>query len=131
MATVLICDDSIPMRKAMLDILESGGHEVIVGEDGLDAVWLYREHRPDCALLDIEMPIMTGIEAVTKIMLIDPAAKIAMVTAVRNESNVLQAMSAGAVDYVGKPYGRERVLGTIDKLLGTAEAEPARLTAKR
>lgn len=120
MAKILICDDSIPMRKTMLGILESGGHDVIVGEDGLDAVWLYREHRPDCALLDIEMPIMTGIEAVTKIMLIDPGARIAMVTSERNESDVLRAMTAGATDYVGKPFGRERVLGTVAKLLGTA-----------
>lgn len=123
MAKILICDDSSPMRKSMLEILESDGHDVIVGEDGLDAVWLYREHRPDCALLDIEMPIMTGIEAVEKIMLIDPHAKIAMVTAERSESNVLQAMTVGASDYVGKPFGRDRVLGTIAKLLGTAEAE--------
>ena len=126
MAKILICDDSIPMRKTMVEILESDGHEVIVGEDGLDAVWLYREHSPDCALLDIEMPIMTGIEAVSKIVLIDPAARIAMVTAVRSESNVLQAMTAGAVDYVGKPYKRDRVLGTVAKLLGTeVEADVA------
>lgn len=119
MAKILICDDSTAMRNSMLEILKSDGHEVIVGEDGLDAVWLYREHRPDCALLDISMPIMSGIEAVQKIMLIDPGARIAMVTAERNESNVIQAMTAGASDYVGKPFGRERVLGTIAKLLGT------------
>ena len=119
MAKILICDDSTPMRNSMLEILEGDGHEVIVGEDGIDAVWLYREHRPDCALLDISMPIMSGIEAVEKILLIDPGVKIAMVTADRSESNVLQAMTAGASDYVGKPFGRERVLGTIAKLLGT------------
>ena len=119
MAKILICDDSTPMRNSMLEILEGDGHEVIVGEDGIDAVWLYREHRPDCALLDISMPIMNGIEAVQKIMLIDPSARIAMVTAERSESNVIQAMTAGASDYVGKPFGRERVLGTIAKLLGT------------
>ena len=123
MAKILICDDSSPMRNSMLEILTGEGHEVIVGEDGLDAVWLYREHRPDCALLDISMPIMSGIEAVEKIMLIDPGAKIAMVTAERSESNVLQAMTAGATDYVGKPFGRERVLGTVAKLLGTADVE--------
>ncbi len=124
MAKILICDDSISMRKTMLEILESGGHEAIVGEDGLDAAKLYREHGPDCALLDIEMPIMTGIEAVTKIMLTDPAAKITMVTSERSETDVLKVMTAGASDYVGKPYSRERLLETVDKLLGIAEAEP-------
>ncbi len=69
------------------------------------------------------MPIMSGIEAVEKIILIDPGAKIAMVTADHSESNVLHAMTAGASDYVGKPFGRERVLSTIARLLGMADAE--------
>jgi two-component system chemotaxis response regulator CheY len=125
MATILISDDSAPMRNRLLQILEEAGHEVIAGEDGIDAVWLYKHNRPDCTLIDISMPLMTGIEAVTKIITIDPQAKIAMVTGERDESTVMQALTAGAMDYVGKPFERDRVLGTIDKLLGTAAATDA------
>ena len=103
-------------------ILEDAGHDVIEGGDETVAAYLFREHQPDCALLDINMPIMDGIEAVTKIMLIDHAAKIAMVTGERNETTVFQAMSAGAMDYVSKPYKRGRVLDTVGKLLAKAQA---------
>ena len=103
-------------------ILEDAGHDVIEGGDETVAAYLFREHQPDCALLDINMPIMDGIEAVTKIMLIDHAAKIAMVTGERNETTVFQAMSAGAMDYVSKPYKSDRVLDTVDKMLAKARA---------
>ncbi len=122
MAKILICDDSVAMRRGLKRILEDAGHDVIEGGDGLDAAYLFREHQPDCALLDINMPVMDGIEAVTKIMLIDHSATIAMVTGERDETTVLQAMSAGAMDYVSKPYKSDRVLDTVSKLLAKAQA---------
>ena len=127
MTKILICDDSMAMRHGLKRILEDAGHEVIEGGDGLDAAYLFREHQPDCTLLDISMPIMDGIEPVTKIMQIDHAASIAMVTGERDETRrdettVLQAMSAGAMDYVSKPYKSDRVLDTVGKLLAKARA---------
>lgn len=113
------------MRTRLLEILEGAGHELLVGEDGIDAVWLFKHHRPDCALLDIDMPLMSGIEAVTKIIAIDPAAKIAMVTGERDESTVLHALTAGAIDYIGKPFEHDRVLATVEKLLGKAATQAA------
>jgi len=122
MAKILICDDSVAIRRSLKRILEDAGHEVIEGGDGLDAAYLFREHQPDCTLLDISMPIMDGIEAVTKIMQLDHTASIAMVTGERDETTVLQAMSAGAMDYVSKPYKSDRVLDTVDKMLAKARA---------
>jgi two-component system, chemotaxis family, chemotaxis protein CheY len=116
MAKLLVADDSAAMRKFLVEFLEDE-HEVIVGCDGLEATWLYREQRPDAVLLDINMPIMTGIEALQKIKLIDPAARVAMLTGERDQEVVMAAMTSGALDFVGKPYTRERVAAAVESLL--------------
>jgi two-component system, chemotaxis family, chemotaxis protein CheY len=118
MARVLVVDDAAFMRKVVSDALSGGGHEVI-GEasNGVEAVALYQELRPELMTLDITMPEMDGLAALKQIIAIDPSAKIIMCSALGQESKVLEAIKGGAKDFVVKPFKAERVLDAVSKAL--------------
>jgi len=78
----------------------------------------YRAHHPDAVLLDITMPEMDGLTALKAIRKLDPNAKVAMVTAMGQQSTVMEALKAGARDFVLKPFQSDRVLATVKKLVG-------------
>lgn len=117
MARLLIVDDSATVRQVITRILESDGHEVITGEDGIDAVWLYKHEQPDGVLLDLEMPLLNGLEALAKIMQIDSHARVALLTSETRPEVVFAAKAAGAVDFVGKPYESGRIARAVETLL--------------
>ena len=119
MAKVLIVDDATFMRMMVKDILEKNGYEV-VGEasNGLKAVELYKANRPDIVTMDITMPEMDGIEVVKEIKAFDPSAKIVMCSAMGQQSMVMEAIKAGAKDFIVKPFQADRVLEAIKKVLG-------------
>jgi two-component system chemotaxis response regulator CheY len=96
------------------DILESHDHE-IVGEaaNGLEAIEKYKALRPEIVLMDILMPGMDGLSAITKIIEQDPAAKIIVVSALVKEALRKEAMRAGAIDFVAKPFQVERLLEAV------------------
>lgn len=118
-AKVLIVDDAAFMRMMIKDILEENGYEV-VGEanNGIKAVELYKSEKPDVVTMDITMPDMDGIEAVKAIKNIDPAAKIIMCSAMGQQTMVMDAIKAGAKDFIVKPFQADRVLEAIKKVLG-------------
>jgi two-component system chemotaxis response regulator CheY len=115
---ILIVDDAMFMRRMLSDILEKGGHTVC-GEaaTGKEAVEQYKELRPDLVTMDIIMPDMSGIEAVKEIKKLDSEARILMVSAMGQQALVLEAVQAGALDYVVKPFQPSRVLESIDRVL--------------
>jgi len=119
MAKVLIVDDAAFMRMMIKDILEKNGYEVI-GEasNGIKAVDLYKADKPDVVTMDITMPDMDGIEAVKAIKAFDPAAKIIMCSAMGQQSMVMDAIRAGAKDFIVKPFQADRVLEAIKKVIG-------------
>jgi two-component system chemotaxis response regulator CheY len=116
-AKVLVVDDAAFMRVRAAKVLMDNGHEVQQAENGLEAVKMYAEWRPDAVLMDITMPEMDGLEALKEIRKFDPAAKIAMVTAMGQQAIVMEALKAGAKDFVLKPFQPDRVLGALQKLL--------------
>ncbi len=116
-ARILIVDDSVFARRHLDEILTSMGHETIQGEDGIDALWLYKQERPDAVMLDIDMPILDGEEALHKLLQLDRKARIAMVTASRNQELVMGLIKQGAKDFIGKPYETARVMEAVEKLL--------------
>jgi len=116
-AKVLVVDDAAFMRLRACKVLQDNGHEVVQAENGADAIRQYAEHRPDAVLLDITMPEMDGLEALKEIRRIDPAARVAMVTAMGQQAIVMEALRAGAKDFVLKPFQPDRVLGALQKLL--------------
>ena len=119
MARVLIVDDAAFMRMMIKDILEKNGFE-IVGEasNGLKGVELYKTEKPDIVTMDITMPEMDGIEAVKAIKAFDPKAKVIMCSAMGQQTMVMDAIRAGARDFIVKPFQADRVLEAIKKVLG-------------
>ena len=117
--TVLICDDAIFMRTMVGDILTQAGFEVVgEAETGVQAVEKYQQLKPDLVTMDIIMPEMGGIEAVKKIMEADPQARILMCSAMGQQALVLEAIQAGAKDFVVKPFQPSRVLEAVQRVLG-------------
>ncbi len=115
---ILIVDDAAFMRMMIKDILSKNGYE-IVGEaaDGAQAVQLYRDTQPDLVTMDITMPEMDGITALKEIKKIDPQAKVIMCSAMGQQAMVIDAIQAGAKDFIVKPFQADRVLEAISKAL--------------
>jgi len=126
MARVLVVDDAAFMRKVLSDALAAGGHEV-AGEagDGEAALAAYRELRPDLVTLDITMPGKDGLATLRELVELDPAALVVICSALGQETKVLEAIKAGAKDFVVKPFERDRLLSAVEKALGQASATPA------
>jgi two-component system chemotaxis response regulator CheY len=116
MARVLVVDDAAFMRKMVSDALTKGGHEVVgEGANGEEAVTLYQELNPELTTLDITMPEKDGLQALRDIMTLDPDARIIMCSALGQESKVLEAVKAGAKDFVVKPFQPDRILDAAAK----------------
>ncbi|MHB8418467.1 MAG: response regulator [Myxococcales bacterium] len=115
---VLVVDDAIFMRNMIKDIFASGGYEV-VGEaaNGLEAVERYKELKPDLTTMDIVMPFKSGIEATREIVKLDQRAVILMCSALGQESLVMEAIEAGATDFIVKPFRTDDVLAVAKKVL--------------
>ncbi len=118
MAKVLIVDDAAFMRMMLKDMLQKSGHEVVgEAENGKVAVNLYSELLPEVVTMDITMPELSGIEAVREIMASYPKAKIIMCSAMGQENMVVEAIQAGAKDFIIKPFQADRIDSAIQKVL--------------
>lgn len=116
---ILITDDTAFMRMTLRNILEKNGYQVVgEAEDGQVAVDKYRELRPDLVTMDITMPRMDGITAIKKIMEIDSQAKIIVCSAMGQKALVIEALNAGARDFVVKPFQAERIVNALQKIVG-------------
>jgi len=115
---VLVVDDAAFMRMMIKDILKKGGFEVVgEAEDGVKAVEKYKELKPDLVTMDITMPEMDGITAVKEIKKIDENALIIMCSAMGQQAMVIDAIQAGAKDFVVKPFQPDRVLEAVRKVI--------------
>ena len=119
--TGLIVDDAAFMRMMLRSIFEKNGYEV-AGEatNGTEAVEMYESLKPTFVTLDITMPEMDGIEALTQIMGSDASAMVIMCSAIGQQANVLEAIKLGAKDFIVKPFQPERVVESLGKVVGTA-----------
>lgn len=116
--TILIADDAAFMRNILREIIEDMGW-MVTGEatDGQEAIALYRETVPDLVLLDITMPNLDGTEALKAILAEDPRAQVVMITALGQKDQVLEAIKAGARDFIIKPFDHDRVSHTLSAIL--------------
>lgn len=119
MARVLVVDDAAFMRMMIKDILTKNGHEVVAeAADGREAIEKYKETQPDVVTMDITMPEMDGITALKEIKKIDSNAKVIMCSAMGQKAMVIDAIQAGAKDFVVKPFQADRVIEAINKTIG-------------
>jgi two-component system chemotaxis response regulator CheY len=118
MARILVVDDAMFMRKVVGDVLTKGGHEVVAeASNGVEAVAQYNAVRPELTTLDITMPEKDGLQALREIVAADPTARVIMCSALGQESKVLEAIKAGAKDFVVKPVQPDRLLEAATKAL--------------
>ena len=119
MAKILIVDDAAFMRKVIRDTLTKNGftalHEAV---DGKDAVEKYFELQPDLVLMDITMPNMDGLEALKAIRAKDNKANVVMCSAMGQEAMVVEAVQAGIKDFIVKPFKEDRLMKTVNSILG-------------
>jgi two-component system chemotaxis response regulator CheY len=118
MAKILVVDDAEFLRVRISKMLVGDGYEVIEAENGLLALNAFKAQRPDVVLMDITMPEMDGLTALREILAVDSGAKVIMLTALGQESVVLEAIKSGAKDFIVKPFERDRVIGALQKLVG-------------
>ena len=120
MATrVLVVDDAAFMRMMVKDILSKNGYEIVgEAENGMKALEKYQELKPDLVTMDITMPEMDGITAVKEIKKVDPGAKVVMCSAMGQQAMVIEAIQAGARDFIVKPFQADRVLEAIRTAVG-------------
>ncbi|HWE40687.1 MAG TPA: response regulator [Isosphaeraceae bacterium] len=126
MNRLLVVDDALFMRRLIRDVAGEAGWEV-VGEaaDGAEAVASYERLRPDLVTMDLVMPVMGGLEALRRIRAIDPGARIVVVTALDQKQALLDSIRDGALDFVVKPFERDRLVGLLRKL-GASTSNPSR-----
>ncbi len=116
---ILIVDDAVFMRNVLRDIFVGGGYEVAAeAANGLEAIEKFDEHKPDLVTMDIVMPFKSGIEATRDITRSHPDALIVMCSALGQESLAMEAIEAGAADFIVKPFKSEDVLAVVRKVLG-------------
>ncbi len=118
MTRALIADDVALMREILREILEAHDvHVVAEVKNGEEAVAAFRSHHPEIVMLDLVMPQKDGVEATKQIVALDPGARVVVCGSLGQESLIQRALSAGARDYVLKPFSPERVNTTLARVL--------------
>ncbi|MDA1129110.1 MAG: response regulator [Chloroflexi bacterium] len=114
---VMVVDDDAATRMGCRKLLVENGIDVAEAANGIEAISVYGDFRPDMVFMDIAMPGMDGLTALQNIIVMDAKAKIAMAIVKGQQALVLEALQTGAVDFVIKPFKQEQVLGIIKKVL--------------
>jgi two-component system chemotaxis response regulator CheY len=119
-ARVLIVDDALFMRNMLRNIFSESGFD-IVGEaqNGNEAIEMYQQLKPDLVTMDIVMPELNGIEALKQIMSVDSGAKIVICSALGQETLIMEALEAGARDFIVKPFKPPKVIEVAQKVLSS------------
>jgi two-component system chemotaxis response regulator CheY len=115
---IMVVDDAAFMRIMLKELLKAGGYEfVIEAASGSEAVYMFKNYKPGLVIMDITMPEMDGITALSEIVKFDPHAKVIMCSAVGKQNTVISAIEAGARDFIVKPFQSDRVLQAIERSL--------------
>ena len=119
MAKIMLVDDAAFMRMMIKKALTASGYDDFVeAQDGAEAVQKYGEEKPDMVIMDITMPNMDGLQALKKIKEADAGAKVVMCTAMGQEGMVVDAIKSGAKDFIVKPFNADRIVQTVNTILG-------------
>lgn len=116
-ATVLLVDDSGLARRSTRRILEAADYRVIEAEDGLSALERYSLERPDVVLLDLVMQGMYGLDVLTQLRQMDPAAKVIVISADIQTSSRDLVREAGAAGFLNKPVQGAQVVEAVEQAL--------------
>ncbi len=117
MAKILLVDDAMFMRNMLKQVVKKDGIEILEAANGVEAVEKYIEHKPELVFMDITMPDMDGITAVKEIKKINASAKIVMCSAMGQQAMVIDAMQAGALDFIVKPFNNDKIESIIKQYI--------------
>ena len=120
--TVMVVDDVPFVRKTLIEILQQAHFQVVAeAADGHEACETFKRFRPDIVTMDIVMPKMGGLEATKRIMTMAPDAKVVVISAMGQESLVMEAINLGARDYILKPFTANDIRRTLDRVIRSEE----------
>lgn len=123
--TFVVTDDAIFMRNLLKNIINQTEEYEVVGEasNGKEAVAMADKYKPDILTLDITMPEMDGIQAAKEILKVSPETRIIMVSAMGQQSMIIEALKQGAKEFIIKPFDKTRVNQSIKNVLEIDENE--------
>jgi two-component system NarL family response regulator len=129
---ILIADDHTVVREGLVSLVKRKSDMVIVAEarNGREAVDLWKEHRPDVALLDLRMPELDGVSAIKEIRELDGNAHIVVLTTYDGDEDIYRAIKAGAKAYLLKDTARDALVDCVRKVHAGETYLPAPLAAK-
>jgi len=114
MANILVVDDSLYLRVMIKKILKKIGHTIVAeAGNGLEAIEMYKEHKPDLVTMDVVMPKLNGLLAIKEILELDPSSNIIIVTALGHEPMIREALRIGAKDFVIKPFKQDELVNAV------------------
>jgi len=125
--TILLTDDEPHIRKFISLVLRQFENpRILEAANGAEAVELYKQHQPDLVLLDVNMPVLDGVQALTQIRALDPQAIVVMLTSLANRQTVEECARLGAADYIRKDTPREEMKARFESIIaecyGTEES---------
>lgn len=116
---ILIVDDQISVVKIVSDVLKKGDYEIITAANGQLGIDSAKENKPDLIIMDIMMPVKTGLEAIQEIKEMDDikSIPILVLTAKGGGNDLETAMNLGASGFLSKPFSPRAILEEVDRLL--------------
>ncbi len=122
---ILIVEDEQTLREGLIDLVRADGHEVDAVGDGLEAVRIGTEQEYDLIILDLMLPGLDGVEVCHELRQVRPGLLILMLTARSTENEKVQGLTAGADDYMTKPFGARELLARVQALARRARTSPS------
>ncbi len=119
MKRVLIVDDASVVRLMLKKALKANFEVIGEATNGVDALDKYMALRPDVVTMDITMPEVDGIQATKNIIAFDADAKIIMMSGIDQKEMLIQAIKAGASSYIVKPFEKDRLVSTLNEVIGS------------
>lgn len=116
-SVVLIADDDASLRRVLEFQLREAGYDVLAAADGLVALEAFTANQVDCLITDLRMPGLSGLELLRRTRAVNPDVPVIVITAFGEIETAVEAMRAGAFDYITKPFNREQILLTVGKAL--------------
>jgi two-component system, chemotaxis family, chemotaxis protein CheY len=121
--TILLVDDEAHIRKFVGLILKQlGSPRLLEAPNGQEAIAIYQQENPDLVLLDINMPVMDGIETLKKLRELDPECIVVMLTSLASRSNIEHAIALGATNYIRKDTPKEEIAKALSETIAACFA---------
>ncbi len=112
---ILLIDDDVSLRRVTEFNLQEAGYQVLVAADGAEGIALFKKHRPALVITDVQMPQLSGYQVLEAVLQIEPQTLVIIITAFSSVEKAVEAMKAGAYDYLTKPFSRDQLSLAVAK----------------